>query len=628
MPLADCDPRRLSTKVKIRDAIDSFDPNLAECVTVISPKPAHRSWLVLSAAIGGALLVVTALAIALLLRVPALPNCPAIFWPLASASMRLYCAEVAANKRTVRDLLEAIALVEVLPADHELRPQANRYLVAWVEEILRLADGAVQAGNLEEALKIARQIPTTVPNHGQVKAQMADWERDWREAEGIYNAVIGAIDQRKWDAAIGNANRLVRGPLRYWATVKHDELRVLIAETRQDDGRIRRALALAKGGNPDRFEQAFELLRGIEARRRLYPLAQQTIADLTEQVLTLAQESIDRGNGEAALRWADLLPDRESLRAQAEDLRNLATAETAAKGGTPKDLEVAIEEASKIPEGRPLYERAQAKIAQWRRDSEDAARLERAKELAQSGTLVDLTNAISQAQEIPDTSGLAALARREITNWSRQIQELRDRPLLDQAETLAGQGRWAEAIAQAQRIEPESPLAADARRRVAAWRAELEQRQDEPILQQAEELARGGDLAGAIDMANQIASGRSLYRQAQQAIARWQTQRQDQQQLTEAQQLATANSPDGLVSAILLADRVKRNSPWRSQADGNIARWSQQLLALAQQQAANGDLPGAVALARRIPRAATTYEAAQTQISAWQRWISPAPASP
>ena len=129
-------------------------------------------------------------------------------------------------------------------------------------------------------------------------------------------------------------------------------------------------------------------------------------------------------------------------------------------------------------------------------------------------------------------------------------------------------------------------------------------------------------------MANQIASGRSLYRQAQQAIARWQTQRQDQQQLTEAQQLATANSPDGLVSAILLADRVKRNSPWRSQADGNIARWSQQLLALAQQQAANGDLPGAVALARRIPRAATTYEAAQTQISAWQRWISPAPASP
>jgi hypothetical protein len=171
-------------------------------------------------------------------------------------------------------------------------------------------------------------------------------------------------------------------------------------------------------------------------------------------------------------------------------------------------------------------------------------------------------------------------------------------------------------------------LAADARRRVATWRAELEQRQDEPILQQAEELARGGDLTGAIDMANQIASGRSLYRQAQQAIARWQTQRQDQQQLTEAQQLATNNSPDGLVSAILLADRVKRNSPWRSQADGNIARWSQQLLALAQQQAANGDLPGAVALARRIPRAATTYEAAQTQISAWQRWIAPAPASP
>jgi hypothetical protein len=564
-------------------------------------------------------------AIAVLLRVPALPNCPAIFWPLASASMRLYCAEVAANKRTVRDLLEAIALVEALPLDHELRPQANRYLATWVEEILRLADGAVQAGNLEEALRIARKIPVGVPSYPQVARRMADWQRDWREAERFYNLVLRAIDDRRWDLAVGNSNRLLRGPLRYWATVKHNELKTLIAETRQDDGRIRRALALADRGGVENFQQALELLQTIEPRRRLYALAQQTIAEITERVVELAQRELDRGNGEAALRWADLLPDRESLRAQAEDLRNLAAAESAAKGGTAADLEAAIAEASKIPQGRPLYDRAQGKIAQWQRDGKDAAILDRARELARAGSVEDLSNAIAAAQEIPEASGLATLARKEIAAWSRQIQVMRDRPLLDRAKTLAEQGRFSDAIVEAQKIEPESPLAANARSQIAAWRTQLEQARDELILQQAERLAAAGDLAGAIQQAQQ--AGRSSSGRVQRLVGRWQAQLQDQNRWAEAQQLAASNRPDGLIGAIATASRISRNSTWRAQADSAIASWSQQLLVLAQQQAANGDLPGAIALARRIPRAATTYDAAQTQIATWQRWLPPA-ASP
>jgi len=38
--------------------------------------------------------------------------------PMASASLRLHCAQVAANKQTVDDLLEAIALVQALPSNH------------------------------------------------------------------------------------------------------------------------------------------------------------------------------------------------------------------------------------------------------------------------------------------------------------------------------------------------------------------------------------------------------------------------------------------------------------------------------------------------------------------------------
>lgn len=59
---------------------------------------------------------------AMLLSLPSVPNCPRIFWPTASASMRLYCGQLAASKNTVDDILEAIALVSGLPEDRGLRP--------------------------------------------------------------------------------------------------------------------------------------------------------------------------------------------------------------------------------------------------------------------------------------------------------------------------------------------------------------------------------------------------------------------------------------------------------------------------------------------------------------------------
>ena len=77
---------------------------------------------------------------AMLLKLPAAPNCPAIFWPLASASVRLHCAQVAANKETVDDLLEAIALVDSLPKDHPLRPEIDRHIEEWSLDILKIGD--------------------------------------------------------------------------------------------------------------------------------------------------------------------------------------------------------------------------------------------------------------------------------------------------------------------------------------------------------------------------------------------------------------------------------------------------------------------------------------------------------
>ena len=64
-----------------------------------------------------------------LFRIPNLPNCRAIFWPTASASLRLQCADSYADQGTVDFYLEAIALVDRLPEDHPLRGDINARLI-------------------------------------------------------------------------------------------------------------------------------------------------------------------------------------------------------------------------------------------------------------------------------------------------------------------------------------------------------------------------------------------------------------------------------------------------------------------------------------------------------------------
>ena len=156
----------------------------------VYPDPKRRGWFknwVFWAALTG--LISSGLGIGsvtLLLKLPSAPKCPSIFWPMASASVRLQCAQVAASKQTVSDLLEAIALVQALRSDHPLRQEINAFLEQWSLDILDLADEAFQAGKLQEAISIASKIPQNVPAYQSVKERISSWQSIWSAAEEIY----------------------------------------------------------------------------------------------------------------------------------------------------------------------------------------------------------------------------------------------------------------------------------------------------------------------------------------------------------------------------------------------------------------------------------------------------------
>jgi soluble cytochrome b562 len=631
-----------------------------------------KNWQVWGIASVFALVGVGALSVSALLKLPALPNCPAVFWPTASASLRLYCAQLASEKRTIPDLLEAIALVKDLPTDHPLRPEVDRNLEQWARDILTLADAAFQRGELKKAIDAAQKIPTTTAAAKLVKQQIKDWNETWARAYRIYKESEQALENQDLKEAFLIATRLLSVPNNYWQTTRYLELTGVINATRGDVEKLTKAKGLAEQGGLDNFIAAIRLAEEIKDKSRIHKQVQSFMAEVGGDMLALAKAAMSRRDFSEAASIASQIPKAAGLEAEVQDFNTLADAESQAWGGSISNLQAAILAAQKFKSDRPLYGRAQELIALWKLEIQDVGRLDKARDLASGGNMNDLAAAVSEASKIPVGNPRYDEAEQEIARWQDTIQTVEDRPILDRADQLAeggsvnalqaaideisriGKGRslssdadqriadWSDrihriqdqpkldrarqlanqgdlvgAIANASQIGSNRSLYRDAQADIQGWNDRLEVTEDQPRLEQARALAQQGDLAGAIAVAQQIPSNRNLYKEAQNDIKSWQTQSTGQQRLQQAYDLANLGSQSSLLSAIQIADQISTNSPARAEADQMISEWSYGLLQLAENRASRNPLR-AIAIAESIPPNTPAYNAAQAQIQVWR----------
>ncbi|HEY9694048.1 MAG TPA: hypothetical protein V6D15_17740 [Oculatellaceae cyanobacterium] len=620
-------------------------------------------------------------AMALLFKLPALPNCPAIYWPMASASLRMYCADLAANKQTVDDLLEAIALVDSLPSNHPLRSEINRKIEEWALDILKLADQSFQDGNLDEAIATARKIPSKTPAYNLVEARIEHWQAVWTQAEDIYQKVEEFLGLSKWREAFREAVKLTNLSNNYWSTTKFDELVNLIQVAKEDSNKLDKADRLAKKGGLDNLLEAVNIAEKLGSQSYFYKKAQDFIIKCGEQLLELAQELLDKGDWQSVQKIATTKSTSLKLDAEFQDLSDLANALSRAQEGTIPDLEQAITVAQKLTNDRPLYAKAQQLIGRWQLEIQDVAHLDRARTFASSGQVNDLRTAIAEAALIPGSNPRGSEARNQVNrwvvqvetiedqplldraqqmasfgnlgslqnaiaqasqirrgralyqqaqnnvrDWTQQVQRMQDQPVLDQAESQANSGNLSRAISVAQQIRPGRVLYGEAKDKIRRWLDQLQRSQDQPLLDQAESQANAGNLNDAVVTAQQIKSGRVLSSAAAAKIRTWQTKLQAEQNLNSAYQLASNSTPEALAAAIQAARQVPTASKLRADANDAVNRWSNQLLAMAQAMAVR-DVQGAIAIAKNIPPRTDAYDSAQQQIRVWQGSIQP-PALP
>ena len=565
-----------------------------------------------------------------LLNMQKSPNCPKIFWPIASASLRLYCAQLSADSRTVAGLLEAIALVEALPEDHPLRSQVNQQVEEWARDILNLAEKDYQAGNLKQAIAKARQIPNNMAVAAIIEERIAKWQETWTEGNEILSKLEENLRASNWNQSFRLAVDLLNLNNEYWATVKYNEAIAKITVAREDSSKLDNAFNLFARGGLNNWFKVIEEARKIPASSYAYQEAQKLIAKTEDKLKEYAERLIERKQWQALRDLANQTPKDLKIKADVTDWSLLSEAALDAETGTVDGLEAGILGLEQIDASRPLHQTALAMKERWQLQVQDLKILSEARDLAQAGTIEQYSAAIAKAGEVPRNNPLWSQAQQEIGSWNRQIQVIEDRPILERAREIAIPGdinSLSSAIIQARAIGKNRVLYRDAQREIRDWQARIERMEDQPILDQAQALANLKDYSTAIETANQIPPGRTLSSEASQNIRRWRRELRARQNLQQANQLAATGTAEGLTQAIALVTNISTKTDAGVQRTELLERWSYQLLSLATAQANNGRYLEAIRLAESVSRESTAYSSARSQMQGWRNILQP-PAPP
>jgi hypothetical protein len=183
--------------------------------------------------------------------------------------------------------------------------------------------------------------------------------------------------------------------------------------------------------------------------------------------------------------------------------------------------------AKRIPADLPTHAEAQDWIRLSNGPSETQKptpknALAQAHQIAQAGTFPALRQAMDLAKTIADKP-LQAEAQHSIENWDSSLQYVTDRPLLEKARNLAKAGDLDGAIATAQTISSKRSLYRTAQSDIGVWKIQLPLQRDVKTYKAAEALFLKGKIQEAIDLGNQIAMDSQLYKPMQQSIKYWRT---------------------------------------------------------------------------------------------------------
>ena len=526
-------------------------------------------------------------AMAWLTRIPPLPDCDDVTAASADGD-RLICAQSALRSGNAKHLIQAVQLSANFAPTHPLYAETYPVLIESSERLLEKATEKMHEGDLATAKEWAGQIPLDTPLRDAAQSQIWDWQQEWKQGQELENSIEQAIAARDWQAANKDLQQLKLLSSDYWVGQRHGELQQSKQLEETAWAQIEQARGLANTGDPANIGQALVIAQRINLTSKAWNEAQDEIDRWSQNLLLYSFQRWELGDVEGAIAAVQKVPPDPDLAPEAHDLIEFSHAMRLAQQAQQENpgytqlfqLMEAIRAAEQIPTNSSFYQTAQQSLKAWKAELEDLRTLQfannvaslrqgwaydyaadlaltvelerprrlqaqtliahwqdeieriedrpfliRAAALARKATIPALQAAIAEARNVDLGRALRIDAQTLIADWLDQIEVIQDQPILNEANQLATADKLREAIEVAQQIQDDRALHGQAQAMIQDWTRTLQIQEDTPILAEAKSLAYRGSLTDAINVASQIAPGRALYGEAQNAIDLWEAER-------------------------------------------------------------------------------------------------------
>jgi hypothetical protein len=534
-------------------------------------------------------------------RVPPAVDCNKIGL-LSTDSERLSCAQQAAQTGDPEKILAAINLVKGWPKDHMMYPQATSALGQWSEMLLIEARDRLSKNDLDGAVKLAQQIPNMSPLFGEVQEEINFWQVERNRGQQLFEKIQTALRRQLWNDASGLLAKLALVDDPTWQT-RLPNLRKQLGDEKQAGVFLEQAKAFAQKHPADKFGDAIRLVLPMNRQTFVWEAAQKQVQQWRDKLLEQAAQHLQKNDVQAANNLIATLPPDIGMTPVQQDLVRVARA-TAVSGDPQNPapllnqlwgLMVADTATNQIDPSSPYYKQAQALRPQLEMQAEDTVQIQIAQALANFGQLSSLDLAIKQVEQLGAKRPRRLEAQTLLATWRKDAQALADRPVLKQSELLAKAGgldQLRAAVTLVDRIPKGRSIYAKAQAQKGEWVAQIQTIEDKPILNEARSVAQSGKLGKAIQIASQIRAGRALYGDAQESIWGWSAELQaiiDRERLAQAQALAAQGS---LTRAIGVAGQISSGAV-AGEAQQSIGRWSAEREEIRRTAPAPADAPAA-----------------------------------
>lgn len=523
-----------------------------------------------------------------LTALPPMPRCERVS-AISPDNEQLYCVREAARSGNVADLKAAVELVQGWTPENPLYAESQQGLTQWSRALLEIARQRYQESDLKGALEVAGLIPESSSLYEDAQGAIAEWQGEWQQGEAIYNTAQEALADQAWHIASEQLLALGQLETPYWREHRMAQLTNQIFAERSAWGALEEAQRLTRAKTAENLMAALAKLEEIDPQTHAWEAAKAERQEWSAALVEMALGYWQQGQTERAIALGQSIPTDGTLDAEGQNLIRYSHAQQLAQNSTASNwepspqriwqLREAIAALQAIPADSQFYAPAQIALADWQAQLVDAQQLQLANAIAALGQRPALELAIYQAEQVESDRPRRQQAQTLIAHWRQQIERLQDMPLLALARQRAAGSQIADfqaAIALALRIDASRVLHSTAQEEIGAWSDAIERIEDQPILDQAREYAKEGDLRRAIEEAQKIVEGRSLYAEARQQRDAWQAEidqvriAEDRTILDEATALA---SRDSLTRAIEVASQIGRDRPLYSEAQSAIAQW-------------------------------------------------------